>query len=79
MDEYFHLNLRKFSPETALLQGDKPPPPTKPPPSMPSGTDDDKDAEASESDLELEVPLKKEDNSDPYNKTGRFNIKDVKW
>lgn len=73
MDDYFHLSLMKSSPATAILQKEGPPP------SMPADSSEDKDGTADEDKLELEDPVKVPDTTDPYNATGRFNIKDVDW
>ena len=74
MDDHFHLSLRMVGLEAA-----KPKNKEVPPPSMPAGADENKDPTVKKRDLELENPVQVEDNSDPYNSTGRFNIKDVDW
>ncbi len=72
MDDYFHLNLKKFVAESS--KDGKPVPE-----SMPSGDAQDKVPTKEVQELALDEPVVIEDNSDPYNSTGRFNIKDVDW
>lgn len=71
MDDYFHLNLKKFEGDTEVA--DKAEKTKRPAVKTP---EPHPDATEKLPTLSLEDPVVKEDNSDPYNSTGRLNNKD---
>lgn len=67
MDDYFHLNLKKFAVDTAVA--DKAEHTGRPPAKSPKPREDATEKTPA---LSLEDPVVVEDNSDPYNSTGRL-------
>ncbi len=75
MEDYFHLNLKKFAAQAGRKQRDSGIETT----SMPRPAAEDKAPGGAVRELALSEPVAVDDNSDPYNSTGRFNLKDADW
>ena len=71
MDDYFHLNLKKFAGDEEVAEKAEKTRRPAAPPSKPRA-----DATERLPTLSLEDPVVVKDNSDPYNSTGRLNNKD---
>ena len=70
MDDYFHLNLRKFSPEAASIDQKG-----APPVSMPAEPREDKKSRGPQGTLGSDFPRGIETSTDPYNCIGRLSVK----
>ena len=70
MDDYLHLNLKKFSGEKEAAEKAESP-------ERPATASSEPRADATEKlpTLSLEDPIAVEDNSDPYNSSGKLNNK----
>lgn len=79
MDDYFHLNLKKFNPDAEAPSAPESPESPESSSMRPEPGENKKTPDARPADLELAEPVVVEDTSDPYNSTGRFNVGDLNW
>ena len=75
MEDYFHLNLKKFAEKSASASKGPQPSAAR----VPSAGSVDEDTASNTHKLNVGKPAENEDNTDPYNSTGKFNSKNLSW